>query len=594
MVAREDINKLIEATDMYALVSPYVKLIKSGSGYKGLCPFHNEKTPSFSVSQEKHLAHCFSCGKGGNPIQFLMDIKNISFMEAVKELAKINHMELNIDDPNAKIEEERKKYYDLNLLAYNLFTRNLFMTNEGKKALAYLEGRGLDEETIKTFGIGLAPKDGKMLYNLLKESNFLELDMVDVGLVKNVNDNYVDFFVNRIMYPIRNERGKIIGFSGRDYTGSSEAKYMNTIESPIFKKNLVLYNLDLAIPAISKNNRIILHEGYMDVIATYRSGLHEVVCSMGTALTTGQIKQISRFTKNVILSFDSDSAGIKATYRAAELFIKEGFNVNVLKIDKTKDSDEFVKKYGLKTYYDYFNSHITTFIDYVYNDIINNLNVNDIFNLENSKKNLFKYLNLYHSNIVLEKYLNLFSQKIGVSLNALLNDYNKLNNNLNYEPEPIIPNIPKKNKEEIYLYELRIFEYAKISKNKALEIDSKLEKGNNFVGFKPINERLWQELMNYYNIYDEFNEEDFITLLQSKNLYDDYYHMIEDNEKYKEKLDLPYSEIDLEECLNKLVSNSNKNKLNNLQKTIVEQSDLELKKELTIKKFQMRKKYERN
>ncbi len=595
MVTKEEIEKLINSTDMFALVSPYVKLIKSGSGYKGICPFHSEKTPSFSVSQEKHLAHCFSCGKGGNPIQFLMDIKHLNFIEAVKELAKINHMDLQIDDVKDPKSQEKEKYYALNDLANKLFTRNLLSTNEGQKAIKYLNERGLDIEAIKEFSLGLAPRDGKMLYNLLKESNYLELDMVSCGLVKNNDNNYYDFFTNRIMFPIKDIRGNIIGFSGRTYKDAlNQAKYMNTYESLVFKKNLVLYNLDLAIDFITLNDRIILHEGYMDVIASYRSGLKEVVCSMGTSLTSGQINLIGKYTKNVIICYDSDNAGIKASFRAGELFLKSGFNVNLVKLDKTKDSDEYVKKYGLEAYKSYFLSHIISFIDYVYNEVTTSINNNDISSIENAKNNLFKYLKLYKSNLIWEKYLTDFAKFLNISLDSIKADFYK---NDKIETN-IVVNYPKEDKKEIkennFKYAaIRIFDYAKSSKIKALEIDNYLEKDNRFIGLGPILGQLWQAIISFYQDNFYFDEEKFVLYLQEKNLYNDYYHMISLNEFYA-KLNLPYSDSDLNECLESINKEARNIKLNNIQQSINMKIDEKLAKELTIKKFKLRQKCEKN
>lgn len=598
-VAREEINRIIEATDMYALVSPYVKLEKVGQGFKGLCPFHSEKTPSFSVSQEKHLAHCFSCGKGGNPIQFLMDIKHIPFLEALRELAAFNNIKLDLNDPKTRDEVEKQKFYDMNELALKLFTRNLLNTSSGEKALAYLTKRGLSEDDIKTFEIGLAPKEGNILYKLLKESNYLELDMVEAGLITNKGDSYSDFFINRIMFPIKDERGHILGFSGRSYEMNSQAKYMNTPESKVFRKNLILYNLNLAINAISKANDIILHEGYMDVIASYRSNLQEAVCSMGTALTNGQIKQIKRYTKNVTICYDNDNAGIKATLRAAPLLIKEGLNVSCVKLDKAKDSDEFVAKYGKEAYYNYFTRNKVSFIDYAFKEVTNNLDINDISKIEQAKQEFFTYLRLYNSNIIVDKYLKLFASFIQVDAKALENDY--YNNRVN-APDNIIPtdipNIfieqtPKENVINFKRYEIRIFDYAKSDKNIANKIDNYLEKDNNLIGLNQELQLLWQTLMTYYDDKLEFNEEEFVEVLKETNLYDKYYNMIMINDKYKEKVEEPYNETDLEACLTKISQIARRKKLKNIQDSIYSQKDESLKKELTERKFLMRQSYER-
>ena len=216
MLSKEDINNLIEKTDMVKLVEPYTKLKKTGSGYVGLCPFHEEKTPSFSVSQDKHLAYCFSCHKGGSPIQFLMDIKHIDFMDAVKELAKINNVNLNLSTKSDN-SLTYKKYYDMNELALKFYQANLFNTKDGKVALKYLHERGLNDDVINDFKIGLAPKEDNKLYSLLKDAGYLELDMIDNGLVKSNSNSYQDVFIDRIMFPILDEVGNVVAFSGRTY-----------------------------------------------------------------------------------------------------------------------------------------------------------------------------------------------------------------------------------------------------------------------------------------------------------------------------------------------------------------------------------------
>ena len=423
MVSKDDIKKLIEATDMAALVSPYVKLIKSGSGYKGLCPFHHEDTPSFSVSQEKHLAKCIGCGKGGSPIQFLMDIKHLSYLEAVRELAKINNMDINLAPPS-KAEQINQKYYEINQLALDFYERNLWHTVSGEKALKYLNERGLKNEIIKKFKIGLAPKEPDLLYQFLHEAKYLELDMVDCGLVRNSNDKYYDVFTDRIIFPITNESGKVLGFSGRIYQGEKNLpKYLNTAETPAFKKNNILYNLENAIEGITQNNRIVLHEGFMDVIATTRAGIKEVVCSMGTALTQNQIRIIKKYTNNVILSYDSDKAGILATYRALDLFESQGFNVKILKINGAKDSDEFVSKFGEKRYLEYFNSNQIEGLEYIYESATANLDINNNNAIEEAKKTIFTALKSKKSAVLAEKYINRLSQALNVSSQALFADY---------------------------------------------------------------------------------------------------------------------------------------------------------------------------
>ncbi len=602
MVSKDDIKKLIEATDMAALVSPYVKLIKSGSGYKGLCPFHHEDTPSFSVSQEKHLAKCFGCGKGGSPIQFLMDIKHLSYIDAVRELAKINNMDINLAPPS-KQEQINQKYYEINKLALDFYERNLWHTVSGEQALKYLNDRGLTNEIIKKFKIGLAPKEPDLLYRFLHESKYLELDMVDCGLVRNNNDRYYDVFTDRIIFPITNESGKVLGFSGRIYQGEKNLpKYLNTAETPAFKKNSILYNLENAIEGITQNNRIVLHEGFMDVIATVRAGINEAVCSMGTALTQNQIKIIKKYTTNVVLCYDSDKAGILATYKAIDLFESQGFNIKILRINGAKDSDEFVSKFGLEKYLTYFNSNQIEALEYIYQSATANLDINNNTEIEGAKKIIFDALKNKGSAVLAEKYLNRLSGFLNISTNALLQDYEFYNKKNPMYPsnqaagydnrppaEPVAKNTSDllKNK----LFELRIFKYATISKEKALEIDSYLEKNQALPAFKEVNRDIWILLINeYYNTHDKFDEEEFVKLLRTRGLFDTYYN----NALALEKFVIPYTNEDLKECLKSLVLESRKTQMLDLQNSInKEETPDDLKRELIIRKFKIKENYER-
>lgn len=596
MVSKDDIQKLIEATDMAALVSPYVKLIKSGSGYKGLCPFHSEKTPSFSVSQDKHMAKCFGCGKGGNPIQFLMDIKHISFIEAVRELSKINNMELDIAPPNP-LEEQYKKYYEINELALNLYTRNLWHTKNGEKALEYLYARGLSKELIEEFKIGLAPSESDTLYQVLKESNFLELDMVDVGLVRSSGDRYFDVFTNRIIFPITDERGKILGFSGRIFNDSDKqtAKYMNTSETPIFKKNNILYNLERAISGIVQNDRIVLHEGFMDVIATYRSGIKEAVCSMGTQLTQNQIKIIKKYTNNVILCYDGDKAGILATYRALDMFEKAGLKVKIVRLVDAKDSDEFVHKFGTDKYVEYFNSHQQEGIAYLYQSLTENLDINDTDKVEEVKKTLFSILKNKQSQSLLEKYIGSLADLLHVSTSSLYLDYDRITGFTN-------KNVPRKPRTDFDLkvkkiiisriFELRIFEYAKISKRNALEIDKFLEENDAFYALDSKNQEIWILMINdFYKKNEDYNEQKFIELLEKHNLFDCYYNnaLSLKNGSFNK-----YGDIDLQACLKMLKENAIAKRIGKIVENIKNSQEInsDLKKELLLKSVAERQKFE--
>jgi DNA primase len=268
MIDDAKIKEIIDKTDIVALVSEYISLTKAGSDYKGICPFHQEKTPSFMVSPSKKIAKCMGCGSGGNPISFLMKIKNINFEEACIILAEKANVELNIKKKNTG--PDLSKYYKIMSEAAKFYHYNLISTKSGQEAIKYLEKRGITKEIIEEFNIGLAPDKSDALYLTLRDLKFNEIDMIDCGLVKasDKSDSFYDLFRKRIMFPVCDRNSNIIAFSGRIYNGEEDtAKYINSPETIIFKKNKSIYHIDLAQPHILKKKRVILHEGQMDVIA---------------------------------------------------------------------------------------------------------------------------------------------------------------------------------------------------------------------------------------------------------------------------------------------------------------------------------------
>src|SRR5690554_56143 len=271
VIPKNIIDKIIKGNDVLQVVSEYVNLEKKGQNYFGICPFHDEKTPSFSVSPEKQIFHCFSCGEGGNVAQFIAKIDNISFLDSIKKLA--SRINLNIDNYFADNKSEAfTKYFALNKFVLDYYKFALHNTKVGKSALDYLHNRNISDNLIKTFNIGLAPDSVDSLYQALKANNYSDLLMLELGHVIKSGNKFYDKFKNRIMFPITDNYGNIVGFSGRTYLDKdiNEPKYINTQETPIFKKNEVLYNLYHSQNYIKQNKRVIIFEGFMDVIASYR------------------------------------------------------------------------------------------------------------------------------------------------------------------------------------------------------------------------------------------------------------------------------------------------------------------------------------
>ena len=337
------LTELTERNDIVDVVSGYVRLgKKSGSNLFGLCPFHSEKTPSFSVSPDKQIYHCFGCGKGGGVINVIMEIENLSFPEAVEFLAKRAGMQMPQEE-NDRESKKRSRMLSLNRDAARFFYEQL-SSPPGEAARAYMAKRRIGGATAKNFGIGFAPDSWDSLEETMREKGYSAFEMFDAGLVrKGKNGGFYDTFRNRLMFPVIDVRGNVIGFSGR-ILGDGEPKYMNSPETLVFNKSRNLFALNLAKK--SKSGYIILSEGNIDVVSLHQAGFDSAVASLGTSLTAEQARLISRYTNQVIIAYDNDGAGIKAAQRAIGILEKLDLKVKVLRLSGAKDPDEFIKLKG--------------------------------------------------------------------------------------------------------------------------------------------------------------------------------------------------------------------------------------------------------
>lgn len=348
----DDLKDVIEEikvrNDISEVISDYIQLRPSGSNYKGLCPFHNEKTPSFHVSTSKQIYKCFGCGEGGDVISFIMKVENLEFMDAVKFLANRCGIEINtnIDENTKKKLEKIKRFQEIHVVAARFFYINLMQKNN--PGYKYLIKRGLDEKTIKSFGLGYSLDSWDSLKNFLLKSGYSIEEIKECGLVgqSKKNNNYFDKFRNRVMFPIFDYKGNVIGFGGR-VLDDSLPKYLNSEDTIIFNKRYNLYGLNFARKHIGNSRTLILVEGYMDLISMYQYGVKNVVATLGTALTDAQGQLIKKFADNVVLSYDSDQAGINASLRAINILEKCNLKAKVLDLGKSKDPDEFVRANGL-------------------------------------------------------------------------------------------------------------------------------------------------------------------------------------------------------------------------------------------------------
>lgn len=506
-------KEIVEKADIVNIVSQYVKLEKRGNNYIGLCPFHDDKNPSMSVSPQKKVFKCFSCGTAGDVVTFISKIKNITISEALKEVGDTVGIKVAMTQKDI-LKQKNIKYYNVLREAsifYNFFLNN---TVDGQKGIEYLNKRKISEKEIKRFNIGLSG-DNDILYKTFTEKQFLPLDMIEVGLIRG-GDYYHDVFKNRIMFPIKDLEGNVVGFSGRRFLplNENESKYINTSETILFKKGEILYNYSDCINDIKINNNVYLFEGFMDVIASVRANINNSVASMGTALTLNQINAIKKVTKNITLCFDSDGPGVQATIKAIYLLVNAGLNVNVAIIPDGKDADEYIFNNGSEKLHHCLVNNLISAMEFLYNYEKKTVDFNNLNSIENFKSNIFKHLSLFKSKIISEKIIKNLSNDLNISSEILLSDYNK-NTDLNKikeltkkENDKIIKEANKKGNKR-FEYSLKKYSISERklllasynSKKNCFEIENLLE--NHY--FDEINRNLLFKILTFYKTNDIMN-----------------------------------------------------------------------------------------
>jgi DNA primase len=359
------IDQVRTSTDLVDVVSQYVPLKPAGKNFKGLCPFHKEKTPSFNVSRERQIFHCFGCGEGGDVFKFLMLYEKMSFTEAVRHLAARAGLPMPAAERSGPERDDRSLLLKLHEAAARFYRYQLLEQAGGRKALAYLKKRGLTQKTIEERDLGYAPDRWSSLLEYLSRKGAKPEDVARAGLAVPRKDGrgFYDRFRNRVMIPIRNESGKIVAFGAR-LLGSGEPKYLNSSESIIYRKSYTLFDFDLAKEAIRKNGYVILMEGYFDCIQAREAGIETAVASCGTSLTAGHARLVRRYTERVVVNFDPDAAGEAATRRSIDLLIEEGFQVTVVALPEGEDPDSYIRNHGRDAYRERI-ENASPFIEYL-------------------------------------------------------------------------------------------------------------------------------------------------------------------------------------------------------------------------------------
>lgn len=501
-ISYEEILSIQRKANIVDIIRDYVPLTQRGKNYFGICPFHDDHNPSMSVSPEKGVYKCFVCGNAGNVFNFVMEYEKVSFYEAVKIVA--DKIGVSIDISTSKKENTKKSpLYDIYNIAYKFYQNNL-NTVYGKDAKKYLLNRKIDEDVIKNFNIGLSLSDSE-LCNALKAKGFKDDDIVSSGVAVQNGNNIYDIYKNRIMFPLYDLEGNVVGFSGRIYNQKSESKYINTKETEIFKKGELLYNYHIAKKEARKEKNIIVVEGFMDVIRLSTIGIVNVVASMGTAVTKYQLNLIQKLAPNITLMFDGDKAGEKATNAFIELANGNDSNIKVVRLEDNLDPDEYILTKG-KDKMIYNLSHAQSVYDYKLSSYKENIDFNDSKEVSNYINVMIKEFEKIDDDIVREIEIKKLSESTNVSYDLIKS---KLKDS---EKKVIITHKPKNIKINKYEKASKYILYRMINDNNMI-----LYYFNN-LSYLPndIERKLASEIVLFYKKFNSFNLSDFIIYLEDK------------------------------------------------------------------------------
>ena len=501
-ISYEEILSIQRKANIVDIIRDYVPLTQRGKNYFGICPFHDDHNPSMSVSPEKGVYKCFVCGNAGNVFNFVMEYEKVSFYEAVKIVA--DKIGVSIDISTSKKENTKKSpLYDIYNIAYKFYQNNL-NTVYGKDAKKYLLNRKIDEDVIKNFNIGLSLSDSE-LCNALKAKGFKDDDIVSSGVAVQNGNNIYDIYKNRIMFPLYDLEGNVVGFSGRIYNQKSESKYINTKETEIFKKGELLYNYHIAKKEARKEKNIIVVEGFMDVIRLSTIGIVNVVATMGTAVTKYQLNLIQKLAPNITLMFDGDKAGEKATNAFIELANGNDSNIKVVRLEDNLDPDEYILTKG-KDKMIYNLSHAQSVYDYKLSSYKENIDFNDSKEVSNYINVMIKEFEKIDDDIVREIEIKKLSESTNVSYDLIKS---KLKDS---EKKVIITHKTKNIKINKYEQASKYILYRMINDNNMI-----LYYFNNLSYLPNDTERkLASEIVLFYKKFNSFNLSDFIIYLEDK------------------------------------------------------------------------------
>ncbi|EOB3522725.1 DNA primase [Enterococcus faecalis] len=559
-IPQEVIEEVRHRTNIVDIIGQYVQLKKSGKNYMGLCPFHEERSPSFSVAEDKQIFHCFGCGKGGTVFNFLQEIEGISFPESVKRVADLEHLSVDFDwsEPREVADtpenQQRRSLLQLHSKAAELYHHILVNTKIGEPALNYLLERGLTQELIETFQIGFAPQKRDFLSQVFKNEQLDETLFEPSGLfVQRDNGTFLDRFYQRIMFPINDSQGNVIAFSGRllktaDFPGDEMPKYLNSPETTLFNKRETLFNFDKARKEIRKENTVLLFEGFMDVIAAWQSGVKSGVASMGTSLTNEQIRRLERVAKEVVICYDGDNAGVQATNRAIQLLQENShFDLSIVSIPEKLDPDEYVRKYGAEAFQNLANHGRETVFSFKMNYHRLTRNMNNEKEQLDYVNELLRELTNVQSPLERDRYLNQIAQEFQLSVHSLEEQFNQLKQEQR--------SVQRQERQQFYQDEMMpppmeepVFEENHVQNKLPL---TQVQKAERSLLFRLMNEQgvrqTIQQLPDFSFAHDEYQElyfllESYATLHQSFDIAD-FINFLQDNQTKQLAIEIAYQNL---------------------------------------------------
>ncbi|EFT94591.1 DNA primase [Enterococcus faecalis] len=559
-IPQEVIEEVRHRTNIVDIIGQYVQLKKSGKNYMGLCPFHEERSPSFSVAEDKQIFHCFGCGKGGTVFNFLQEIEGISFPESVKRVADLEHLSVDFDwsEPREVADtpenQQRRSLLQLHSKAAELYHHILVNTKIGEPALNYLLERGLTQELIETFQIGFAPQKRDFLSQVFKNEQLDETLFEPSGLfVQRDNGTFLDRFYQRIMFPINDPQGNVIAFSGRllktaDFPGDEMPKYLNSPETTLFNKRETLFNFDKARKEIRKENTVLLFEGFMDVIAAWQSGVKSGVASMGTSLTNEQIRRLERGAKEVVICYDGDNAGVQATNRAIQLLQENShFDLSIVSIPEKLDPDEYVRKYGAEAFQNLANHGRETVFSFKMNYHRLTRNMNNEKEQLDYVNELLRELTNVQSPLERDRYLNQIAQEFQLSVHSLEEQFNQLKQEQR--------SVQRQERQQFYQDEMMpppmeepVFEENHVQNKLPL---TQVQKAERSLLFRLMNEQgvrqTIQQLPDFSFAHDEYQElyfllESYATLHQSFDIAD-FINFLQDNQTKQLAIEIAYQNL---------------------------------------------------